>query len=66
MSQAGMMNKNLQFVLTLLRHSPLKCHYVIKKNLIVLGLSFFKDVRIEKMVFKYHIKICSKNNHKEK
>ena len=39
------------------------CNY---ENLFVLGASLFENVRTEWMLFKYHIKICSKNKHKEK
>ena len=39
------------------------CYY---ENLLVLGASLLEYVRTEWMLFKYHIKICSKNKHKEK
>ena len=39
------------------------CNY---KNLLVLGASLLENVRTEWMLFKYYIKICSKNKHKEK
>ena len=36
------------------------------KNLLILGASLFEYARTEWMLFKYYIKICSKNKHKEK
>ena len=64
MSQTGMKDKNLQFVLNLLSHCPLKCQYELRKP-DSLDASLLEDVRTERMLFKYHIKICSKNNYKQ-
>ena len=40
----------------------LLCNY---ENLLVLGASLFEYVRTAWMSFKYHIKSCSKNKHKQ-
>ena len=64
MSQTGMSGKYLQCPLTLLRQCPLKCHFVFKRKLSVLGASLFEYVGT-KRIFKYHIEICSKNNQEE-
>ena len=65
MSQTGMTGKYLQCPLTLLRQCPLKCHFVFKRKLLVLGASLFEYVRTKRMIFKYHIEICCKNNQEE-
>ena len=66
MSQAGMREKNLQLSLNPFEPLPTEMSLCNYKNLLVLGASLLKYVRTEWMSFKYHIKTCSKNKHKEK
>ena len=44
---------------------PTEMSLYVEENLLALGASLFEYVRTKRMVFKYHIKICSKNNQEE-
>ena len=63
MSQAEMKGQKSLIPFVLFPIEMALCNY---ENLLVLGASFFESVRKERMLFKYHIKICSKNKHKQK
>ena len=53
-------------ILNLFEPFPIEMSLCNYENLLVLGGSLFEYVRTEWMLFKYHIKIWSKNKHKEK
>ena len=62
MSQIEMRDQHFQYALNLWI-LPIEMSFYVKKNL--LGAGLFEFVRTERMVSKYHIKICSKNNLEE-
>ena len=49
----------------LLEPLPIEMSLCVYENLLVLGAGLFEYMRTERMVSKYHIKICSKNNQEE-
>ena len=41
---------------------PIEISLYVQQKLLVLGASLFEYARTKKIIFKYHIEICSKNN----
>ena len=65
MCQTGMRNKHLKCPLTLLTNYPLKCHFVFKKKLLVLGASLFEYIKQKRSSLNITLKFVGKITRKK-
>ena len=65
MCQTGMRDKHLKCPLTLLINCPLKCHFVFKKKLLVLGASLFEYVEQKQSSLNITLKFVGKITRKK-